>query len=142
MPGVYDKMGIRFLYPDNWTLDQKDAVGGSLSVTVEAPGGAFWSVAVHSLAADPAELANTALEALQTEYPAAESEPASEQILDQTATGYDVSFFYLDFVNTATIRTLRTPTATCLVLCQAEDREFDALSPVFRAITTSLLSPK
>ena len=106
MPGVYDKMGIRFLYPDNWTLDQKDAVGGNLSVTVEAPGGAFWSVAVHPLAIDPEELALTALDALRAEYPAAESEPASELILDQTATGYDVSFFYLDFVNTATIRTL------------------------------------
>jgi len=142
MPGVYDKMGIRFLYPDNWTLDQKDAVGGNLSVTVEAPGGAFLSVAVHPLAIDTAELALTALDALRAEYPAAESEPASEQILDQTASGYDVSFFYLDFVNTATIRTLRTPVATCLVLCQAEDREYEALAPVFRAITTSLLTPK
>jgi hypothetical protein len=79
---------------------------------------------------------------LQAEYPAAESEQASEEILGQIVSGYDVSFFYLDFVNTATIRTLRTPAATCLVLCQADDREFDALAPVFRAITTSLLTPK
>jgi hypothetical protein len=141
MPGIYDKMGIRFLYPDNWKLDEDDALHGNRSVTVHSPGGAFWSITLHARATDPDELARAALEALRSEYPESESESIQEQVAGQSIAGYDFRFFYLDFVNTALIRGFRTPEASCLVLCQAEDREFDDLGPVFLAITTSLLSP-
>jgi hypothetical protein len=140
MPGVYDKMGIRFLYPENWALDEDEALHGNRSVTVHSPGGAFWSITLHSERTDPDELARAALLALQSEYPESESEAVQEEVGGQEIAGYDFRFFYLDFVNTALIRGFRTPLASCLVLCQAEDREFDALCPVFQAITTSLLS--
>ncbi len=39
MPRVYDKLGIRFLYPDNWTLDEDEAIQGNRSVTALSPGG-------------------------------------------------------------------------------------------------------
>lgn len=141
MPGVYDKLGIRFLYPDNWTLDEDEALHGNQSVTVQSPGGAFWSIALHPPTTDPDELASAALEALQAEYPQSEVETVTDRLADQMIGGYDFHFFYLDFVNTALIRGFRTPSASCLVLCQAEDREFVELGPVFRAITTSLLIP-
>jgi hypothetical protein len=141
MPGVYDKMGIRFLYPDNWALDEDDALHGNRSVTVHSPGGAFWSITLHAAGTDPDALAQAALDALKSEYPESESEAVSEKLGGQSIAGYDFRFFYLDFVNTALIRGFRTPGASCLVLCQAEDREFNELGPVFRAITTSLLAP-
>ncbi len=140
MPAVYEKMGIRFMYPDNWTLDEEEALHGNQSVSVYSPQGAFWSIALHPAAADPGELAVAALRTLKAEYEDTEAEVASEQIGGRPLSGYDLNFFYLDFTNTALIRSFRTPEATCLVLCQAEDREFEALAPVFRAITTSLLS--
>jgi hypothetical protein len=140
MPGVYDKQGIRFLYPDNWVLDDEESLAGNRSVTVQSPGGAFWSIVLHPSGSDPKELARAALSALKSEYADSEAEPASEQVGEQTISGFDFRFFYLDFVNVALIRAFRTPAATCLVLCQAEDREFEQLAPVFRAITTSLLS--
>ena len=142
MPATYDKLGIRFLYPDNWILDEEEAVGGNCSVAVYSPGGAFWSIVLHPLESDPSDLAAAALQALKTEYEHSEAEPASEKIAGMTLRGYDVSFFYLDLTNTALIRAFRTETATCLVLCQAEDRDFAELSGVFRAITTSLLAEK
>ncbi len=141
MPSVYDKSGLRLLYPDNWTLDEDTSGGAARSVTVQSPGGAFWSIAVHDPAADPRELAHTALEALKQEYADFDAEPVTEELANQPVGGFDFRFFYLDFTNTATIRAFRTPTATCLVLCQAEDREFEQLAQVFRAITTSVLSP-
>jgi hypothetical protein len=140
MPAVYDKMDIRFLYPDNWTLDEEEAVQGNRSVSVLSPGGAFWSIVLHPARVDPKELAVTALAALKAEYSEWEAEPASEVIGEHTISGYDMNFFYLDLTSTAVIRTFRTATATCLVLCQAEDGEYEKLAPVFRAITTSLLS--
>jgi hypothetical protein len=140
MPAVYEKMGIRFLYPDNWILDEEEALHGNKSVSVHSPGGAFWSIVMHPAKTDPAELAATALRALKAEYVDSEAEPVTEQIGQQSVSGYDMNFFYLDFTSTATVRCFRTAAATCLVLCQAEDREFEELAPVFRAMTTSLLS--
>ena len=140
MPAVYEKMGIRFLYPENWTLDESAALEGERSVSVHSPGGGFWSLSLHEPETDPRELASAALEALEAEYQDSESEPIDQQLAGQTIEGYDVNFFYLDFTNTAWIRTFRAPNASCLVLCQAEDRELAALGPVFNAITTSVLS--
>jgi hypothetical protein len=140
MPSVYEKMGIRFLYPENWIVDEEEAPQDALSVTVYSPRGAFWSIVTHPTSSDPKALATAALKTLQAEYPDSEAEPVSEQIGGQSINGYDLNFFYLDFTNTALIRGFRTVSASCLVLCQAEDREFVELAPVFRAITTSLLS--
>ncbi len=140
MPSTYDKLGIRFQYPDNWQLDEGDALEGNRAVTVYSPQGAFWSITLHPPSAEPRELAATALAALQAEYSDSESEPVEVEIAGRSISGYDFSFFYLDFTNTATVRAFRTDDAACLVLCQAEDREYEALEPVFRAITTSLLA--
>ena len=141
MPAVYDKLGIRFLYPDNWESTKQWTPAGNQCVSVFSPQGAFWSVTVHPLAADPVELAAAALRTLQAEYADSEAEAILEDIGQQSIAGYDLSFFYLDFTNTALVRGFRTASATCLVLCQAEDREFERVAPVFRAITTSLLAP-
>jgi hypothetical protein len=141
MPAVYDKLGIRFLYPDNWTLDESDALSGQKSVSVHSPTGAFWSIAVEDVVLDPDELAAAALKTLKAEYEHSESEAVHEQIGTQSLDGYDVNFFYLDFTNTAQIRGFRTSDASCLILCQAEDRELEKVGPVFRAITASLLAP-
>ena len=140
MPAVYDKLGIRFLYPDNWTLDEQEAFAGNRCVSVYSPAGAFWSIALHAANTDPGELASTALATLKAEYEHSEAEEVSEQIGGQRLSGYDLSFFYLDLTNTALIRGFRTAAAGCLVLCQAEDREFEQIALVFRAITTSLFS--
>ena len=64
MPCVYDKPGIHFLYPDNWTLDEEETPEGARSATVRSPGGAFWSITLHAPATDPRELSRAALAVL------------------------------------------------------------------------------
>jgi hypothetical protein len=140
VPAVYDNWGIHFLYPDNWTVDETESEGEK-SVTVQSPGGAFWSITLHERQADPALLATAALEALQVEYHDSEFEAVEDQVAGQTIVGFDFSFFYLDFTNTAVIRAFQMPSASCLLLCQAEDHELEELGKVFHAITTSLLAP-
>lgn len=137
MPAVYNNQGVRFQYPENWSLDESEA--GEQSVTVYSPGGAFWSLVCRSPTEDPHELAVEALQALKKEYAETESEPASDWIGEREISGFDVSFYYLDMTNTAIIRGFRTATASCLLLCQAEDREFREIEPVFQAMLTSLL---
>jgi hypothetical protein len=140
MPARFDKLGISFQYPENWTLDDSDALLGRKSVTVYSPGGAFWSVAIHSGSADPAKLAAAVLDAMKKEYPGLEVDETSETVAGHELIGYDLAFYYLDLINTALIRSLRVGPTTYTILCQAEDREFEKLQMVFRAMTTSLVS--
>jgi hypothetical protein len=51
-----------------------------------------------------------------------------------------MNFYCLDLTNTAQVRTLETPDAIYLIICQAEDREWERVSPVFAAITTSFVA--
>jgi hypothetical protein len=139
MPQKFEKLGISFQYPDNWTLDEEDAPAGRKSVTVYSPGGAFWSVAVHPRSADPAQLAEAAVGAMKQEYEKLEVEKARETTAGLEMIGYDLSFYYLDLTNTARIRCLRIQQAIYSIFCQAEDREFDQIQMVFQAMTTSLL---
>jgi hypothetical protein len=140
MPCQFNKFGVSFLYPDNWTLDEEDAQDGKQSVTVFSPGGGFWSVSIYPRSAEPARLARAVLRAMQEEYEDVESKAAEETIAGQRLLGYDLSFFFLDFTNTARVRCLRTDEATYTIFYQAEDHEFDQIARVFLAMTTSLLS--
>jgi hypothetical protein len=139
MPALYDKLGIRFQYPDNWTLDEQDAASGEGAVSVYSEGGAFWSISSYSPLTDPEDLAETALAAMKEEYQGLESEPVHETIAGHELVGYDLNFFWLDLVNTGRIRVIPTTQANYVVLCQAEDKEFRVAGQVFSAITTSLL---
>jgi hypothetical protein len=140
MPARFDKLGISFQYPDNWTLDDSDALLGRKSVTVYSPGGAFWTVAIHPGSADPAKLAATVLDAMKKEYPGLEIDEAFEVVAGHDLIGYDLAFYYLDLINTALIRSLRVGPTSYTIFCQAEDRDFDQLRMVFQAMTTSLVS--
>lgn len=140
MPAEFNKLGISFQYPETWALDEDDALAGRRSVTVYSPGGAFWSVSVHPRSADPIRLAEAAVGVMKEEYEDLEVEEAQETVAGREMVGYDISFYCLDLTNTASIRCIRTNRATYTVFCQAEDREFDQIRAVFRAMTTSFLS--
>ena len=139
MPAELNKLGISFQYPENWALDEEDALAGRKSVTVCSPGGALWTISVHPRSADQLSLAKAAVEAMKGEYEELEVEETQEAISDREMVGYDLNFYYLDLTNTASVRCVRTDRATYAVFYQAEDREFEEVQAVFRAMTTSFL---
>lgn len=138
MPKRFDDLGIHFQYPDNWELDVEDSLEGNQTVSVMSPGGAFWTIMIHPRSLDPGPLAESALQALRTEYPDSDISALKETVGGYELSGYDLNFFYLDLTSTATLRAFRAPDATYLIHCQAEDREYEQLQHVFRAITASL----
>jgi hypothetical protein len=140
MPALYDKLGIRFQYPENWTLETDDTSSSKPTVTVYSPQGAFWTVMLHPLDSDPAELAKAAMETLQGEYDEIDIEEASEEAAGVELVGYDLNFYCLDLTNTASIRAGQNSLNTYLIVSQAEDRDLAKVSPVFQAMTISLLS--
>jgi hypothetical protein len=141
MPAVYDSSGVRFQYPENWTL-LEEAKQSPREITLESPSGAFWALHVYFPPTDPHELAGDALRVMRQEYENVEVEPVHEDIGPVHAYGFDMSFFYLDLLVNCRARAFDFGDATFLLITQAEDRDYDQLEPVFRAITASLLSDR
>jgi hypothetical protein len=139
MPATFDNLGITFQYPDNWQLDDEEMRAGQSAVTVYSPGGAFWTVAVHPASAEPARMAQAALDAMRKEYEGLEAEPVNETVAGHKLIGFDLNFFYLDLTSTAGIRSLRVAGTTYTIFFQAEDREYSEIGLVFSAMTLSLL---
>lgn len=136
----FNRFGLAFDYPENWSVDTDDSQDRYAAVTVYSPEGGFWSVSGHAAGGDPAELAEAVLAQMRAEYQDLDSEAAGDDIAGRTLTGLDINFYCLDLTNTAQVRTLETADAIYLLICQAEDREWTAVSPVFAAITTSFVT--
>lgn len=137
MAATWERDGVRFMYPENWTLEDRLSAEG-WSVTVQSPDTAFMMLNVYPEQLDVAELLETAMSALRDEYPGLECVKVSERIAQNTARGYDVQFFYLDLTNTCWLRCFTAGTRTVLIFCQASDLETDRVEPVFRAMRKSL----
>jgi hypothetical protein len=139
MPATFDQLGLRFEYPDNWTIDSAEEIETSQQVVVSSPHTAFWQVSKHPAGTELEPLFDEALAALRSEYNEIEVDPADELVEGHLLTGFSVSFFYLDLLNTCWLRGIETPSANYLVICQAEDREFAELELVFRAMLASVI---
>ncbi len=139
MPAIFDQFGVRFEYPDNWSVDQGEDADAIQQVEVSSPHTAFWQLSKHPPGTDLEPLFDEALAALRTEYQNIEVDLENESIEGHLVTGFTVNFFYLDLTNTCWLRGIETPSANYLVVCQAEDREFDQVKLVFRAMLASVL---
>ena len=139
MPASFDQSGIRFDYPDNWSVEQSEAEGGAVQGGVSSPHTAFWQLRKHPAGVELEPLFDEVLAALRSEYQEIEVEPDDDLVEGQMVTGFTVNFFYLDLTNTCWLRGIETPDANYLLVCQAEDREFAQVELVFRAMLASVL---
>ena len=141
MPAVFQHRGIRFLYPENWSLTDEDFEGWPQSVTVQSPQTSFWSLHVYPPDQELRPLVKEVVESIQASFPDQELEvlPVTDEVAATPTKGVDISFFYLDLLVEARIRTLKTPSATLIWHYQAESQELEEMEPVLLAITTSLL---
>jgi hypothetical protein len=135
----FASFGLEFDYPDSWSVVPDTVDGDAAAVTAQAPDGGFWSVSVHPAGTDPQSLAQAVSRQMQEEYRDLDTEAASDDVAGHLLGGFDFNFYCLDLTNTAQVRAVATPTATYVVFCQAEDREWDRISPVFAAMTASFV---
>ena len=139
-PPQYENAGIRFRYPENWRIVEEQSDGLSETVFAQSPGSGFWMLQHFPAQQEANDLTDNLLQTLRTEYGEIEVEESQQTVLDVDLTGHDLHFFCMDMVVVARTRRFSLGNRCCLLLCQAEDREFSDLELVFDAITTSLIS--
>jgi hypothetical protein len=133
----FNNEGISFQYPENWRLEREDNEDG-WSVSVQSPGTAFLTVYVREDMPAPAELADTALDALRDVYKQLDVEDCVDTVAGQPAIGHLIRFFSLDLTNTCWTRSFYCAAGTVLVMWQANDLELEQREPVLKAICASL----
>lgn len=140
MTAVYDKLGLNFMYPENWKLTDSADDSVPHEITVDSPdGAAMWSVHVYPEDAHPDGLLDQTLESLRETYPDLELSELDESSTEQPIEGNEALFYCLDFLVRARLQVFQTDQHRVLAWYQAEDREFAKMELVFQAMTTSLL---
>ena len=112
MAATFQANGLIFQYPENWQLQRDDTENG-WTVSLQCPEAAFLMVSFDGDMPDPELMAETALQALQQEYPTLEADPCLDNIAGQPASGHDIRFFSLDLTNTCQGRNRNCASSTC-----------------------------
>jgi hypothetical protein len=137
MPITYHNHGLRFLYPENWLLEEEDTENG-WSVALQSPNTPFLLLSCHRDDPTSEQVLNTVLEALKADYPGLEFEDRVDTLAGQPAAGLEIRFISLDLTNTCCARCLYTDEGTLLVIWQGADLDLETTEPVLRAICQSL----
>lgn len=138
MPATFDAFGIKFLYPDNWSVLGREESEGQEGVTLELPSGGFFSIE-RGREGDLAEVVLDGLAAsLEKEY----GEVEREELPGDSAAGIERAvefrFYYLDLLIISRILFLIRNQITYVIQMQAESRDFDSNERVFEAIVQQL----
>jgi hypothetical protein len=137
MTKQFNEDGVSFQYPDNWRLTREPGENG-WTVTVQSPATAFLVLSFDAESPPLEQMANTAVEALRSEYPELEADACVDTLAGRMAVGHDMNFFSFDLSNTAWTRCIDAERGSLLVWWQANDLELGTSEPVLQAILASL----
>ena len=140
MPATYENFGVKLLYPENWRVVDEELGDEPKGVSLQTPEGGFWSLHVYEGEQDVNLLVDEVMANIRREYQEVEQEAVSERFGLTETVGFDLNFICLDFVVTAELRCGTVQGRSFVVLCQAEDNEFEKMGPVFKAITHGWLA--
>jgi len=137
MSVLFEEDGIRFRYPENWTIERQENESG-WTVSVQSPETAFLLLSYDENMPETEQVAETALEALREDYPDLEADACVDSVAGQPAFGYDIRFFSMDLTNTCWTRSFYSARATILLMWQANDLELPTTEGILRAMCASL----
>lgn len=136
---TFERDGVRFQYPANWTVETGDGeTDGEWVVSVQSPETAFLLVSLRPEADTPADLADLTLESLKAEYKELDATNAVETLAGQAAIGHDIDFLTLDTAVTCWTRCVDTLAGPLLLMCQTSEHDRARNEPVLRAVFASL----
>ena len=141
---TYQGLGLSCMYPENWTLTEDTDGGRVVGFTVESPTFAFMTVTEYSWTVSPREALEQAQDIMKSEYDNIEYDEIDPELefdgqplADSRAS--DANFYYLDLLVFSRFVSFTVDRKTFLVQIQAEDRDFESLELVFKAMLISML---
>jgi len=144
MTKIYNGLGLSCMYPENWSITEDTDDGRVLGFTLESPTSAFMTVTEYPWTVAPREAVEQAQEIMKLEYDNIEYDeidPGLEHDAKPLADSRAVesNFYYLDLLVMSRFVAFTVDRKTFLVQIQAEDRDFQSLEMVFKAMLTSML---
>lgn len=143
MPAQFDSFGVRFLYPDNWTVAEREETEGDQGTTFDLPSGGFVSLE-RTRASEVEELIDRIVKTIAADYEELEREDLTLDVLPENTPVTDLRFYYLDLLIVSRLVVLAMQAAgedqqVLVVQMQAESRDFDKNEPVFAAILKQII---
>ena len=144
MTKIYQGLGLSCMYPENWSLTEDTDEGRVVAFTLESPTAAFMTVTEYPWTVAPREALEQAEEIMKAEYDNVEYEEIDPQLeldskpLADSRAG-DAHFYYLDLLIVSRFVAFTVDRKTFLVQIQSEDRDFESLEMVFKAMLFSML---
>jgi hypothetical protein len=135
---TFERDGISFRYPENWSADERDDADGGWTVSVHSPDTAFLLVSLQPEASDAGDLADQALAALREEYKEFDAEDVTETICGLPAIGFNADFLTADTTSLCRVRAVDSFAGPLLLMAQVSEHDRGANDPVLRAIVQSL----
>ena len=141
----YDDLGVRFIYPNNWTVQTEPWDKGTYGISVDSPEGSFWALAIYPKSVNLDDAAKKILSELHAEYDELEEEEITRYVADYVLEGYEMNFFYLDMISVAQALKFEDENRGYVVFWQTCDRlavsdENLSRVDVFEAMTHTLVS--
>ena len=134
----FDRDGISFNYPENWTTDSDDSENGGWTFSAMSPETAFVLVSLRPDVRDPADLADQTLDALRADYRELDAENRVETIAGRMAIGHEIDFLTVDTAITCQTRCFDSAAGPVLVMCQSSEYDRETNGPVLQAIVASM----
>jgi hypothetical protein len=131
MPATFDSFGLKFLYPDNWSIVDRGDDEGTDGVTFELPTGGFFTIEPIREGQLEQELVEEVAESIEDEYGEVEREEVPS---DDESRIVDFQFYYLDLLIISRLKIFTIGTISYYIQMQAESRDFEENALVFEAI--------
>lgn len=129
--------GVRFHYPEEWDMTREER-GRDVMFHLQSDGTAFVSLFLIESRPTAQEARTAIVDAYRSEYPDLDYYDGPELMTDGPVASCELSFVFLDFVSSASVRAEATMGPTFVAVCQAEDREFEERESEFATILSSI----
>lgn len=139
MPATFRGLDLECTYPENWKFSEDNGEEGPIGFTVESPDAAFFSLIRYPWNCAPREVLEQAIPAINEDYEQFESNPMETGLGIADSRGAEVNFYCLDLLVTSQLMAFTLRPHTYLIQMQAEDRTFQKMKPVFKAMLVSIL---
>lgn len=138
MPSTFESFGVKFLYPDNWKPLERSEDEGEQGVTLELPGGGFFSLERDREGFLDEELIEEVADTIDEQYELVERERVQLEGAGPDEQAVEFRFYYLDLLIVSRLVLMTAAGSRLVVQIQAESRDFEANAAVFDALLQQL----